>query len=337
MRRVIAAQARSFELTSQQERLMLVPETLCVANFGGRAGGKTRGAIYVAVRHIQEHGPLARVWIIRKTFPGLLDVERELRQILPELFPGCSWNGQKHEWAFANGAVIELGVLDSEASFARWQGRTATLIIVDESQQFSDPSLVDLLHTCLRAPEGVPTRMILCANPGVVECGPYTLAADPPSIISTRWPSTGIANSPSPGRHFRQEPSGQHAGTSTYPRPYNSISDAFTVCSPGPQSGTCSGSMAATSSGRTITSNSISFVTSWVRRKSAPIQGRSASNGMPLVCVSVRSWMRPAKASVCPARISTAVSTQRFRRPPRRRLRTLLCPQSVRPSSARPE
>jgi hypothetical protein len=157
--------ARVLELTPQQERLLLVPESLNVFNAGGRGSGKTRGGIYGALRHAELYGPDARIWILRKSFIGLQDVEAELRSVVPELFPGSSYNAQRHQWRLANGAAIELRCLESERDFPPIQGRACTLLLVDEAQQWLDPVVLDLARSCLRGPKGIPTRSIFCANP----------------------------------------------------------------------------------------------------------------------------------------------------------------------------
>src|SRR5690606_26270481 len=49
-----------------------------------------------------------------------------------------------------------------------FQGRSFTLLMVDEAGQFSDASLLDLLRSNLRGPKDIPIRMIMAANPGGV-------------------------------------------------------------------------------------------------------------------------------------------------------------------------
>lgn len=58
----------------------------------------------------------------------------------PETFcPSGSYNAQEHVWRMPNGAYIELGQLESAADYAKYQGRSCTLVIVDEAGQFATP------------------------------------------------------------------------------------------------------------------------------------------------------------------------------------------------------
>lgn len=63
---------------------------------------------------------------------------------------------------------MELGQLETPADYSKYQGRTFTLLIVDEAGQYPDPALLDILRSNLRGPKDVPIRMIIAANPGGV-------------------------------------------------------------------------------------------------------------------------------------------------------------------------
>ena len=158
-------ESQAFALTTAQQRLALVPENINIFSAGTRGSGKTRGALYDAVRHCSKYGSKARVWVLRKSLVGLRDTEAELRGIVPVLFPGARYNAQRHQWAIPNGATIELRCLESERDFPSLQGRNCTLLIVDEGQQWVDPLPLDLARSCLRGPAEVPVRSIFCANP----------------------------------------------------------------------------------------------------------------------------------------------------------------------------
>ena len=41
-------------------------------------------------------------------------------------------------------------------------------MLIDEAQQWPDPSLLDLLRSNLRGPSSVPVRVVMAANPGGV-------------------------------------------------------------------------------------------------------------------------------------------------------------------------
>lgn len=153
-------------LSSYQEAVLLVPETFDVALLGGRGGGKSYALVALAIRHCATYGNRARVLFTRQSFPGLLDLESTLRDLVPRAFEGASYNGAAHVWRIPSGASIELGCLETSGDLTRFQGRNYSIVIADEAGEWSDFSLVDRLRANLRAPEGVPCRLVLAGNPG---------------------------------------------------------------------------------------------------------------------------------------------------------------------------
>lgn len=158
---------RADSLSLWQERAMGVPEQYDLALTGGRGGGKTRLLAALFLRHGEQHGSAARCLVVRRSFPGLQDLEAELQAYLHEVYDGAArYDGQKHRFRLPNGATIQLDQLEREGDYLKFQGKSFTLIAVDEAGQWASPALVDRLRASLRAPEGVPTRFILLANPG---------------------------------------------------------------------------------------------------------------------------------------------------------------------------
>ncbi len=68
--------------------------------------------------------------------------------------------------ALPNGAYIELGQLESASDYQKYQGRSFSLLLIDEAGQFADASLLDILRSNLRGPKTVPIRVVMAANPG---------------------------------------------------------------------------------------------------------------------------------------------------------------------------
>ncbi|MEZ5688738.1 MAG: phage terminase large subunit [Caenibius sp.] len=158
-----------------QERTLLLPEEVDAFLGGGRGGGKSYALALLALRHVEQYGTAARILYIRRTYKGLADFELITRELFGAVYGGAArYNSGEHVWRFPNGGYLELGQLESHADYAKYQGRTFTLLMVDEAGQYPDSALLDILRSNLRGPKDVPIRMIMAANPGGV--GHYWLA-----------------------------------------------------------------------------------------------------------------------------------------------------------------
>lgn len=158
---------RPDNLAPWQIQAMAVPESFDLALAGGRGGGKTHLLAALFLRHCEQYKNDARCLVIRKSFPGLLDIESELRNYFFQVYgKGASFDGQKHRFTFPNGATVQLDQLERESDFEKYQGKSFSYIAVDEAGQYPSPALIDRLRSSLRAPIGVPIRMIILANPG---------------------------------------------------------------------------------------------------------------------------------------------------------------------------
>lgn len=150
-----------------QQRVLLLPEALDVALLGGRGGAKSYTLALIALRHVEQYGSRARILYIRRTYKGLADFELVTRELFATIYgTGARYNAAEHAWRFPNGSYLELGQLESHGDYAKYQGRSFTLLLVDEAGQFPTPELLDLLRSNLRAPRDIPVRMMLAANPG---------------------------------------------------------------------------------------------------------------------------------------------------------------------------
>ena len=162
-----ATEQRPDKLSQWQRQAMAVPEAFDLFLGGGRGGGKTFTLAAMFLRHCEQHGEHARCLVVRKSFPGLQDLEAEFRQYFGAVYgERLRQDVQKHRFTLPNGATIQLDQLERESDFQKYQGKSYSHIAVDEAGQYASPNLVDRLRSSLRAPAGVPTRFILLANPG---------------------------------------------------------------------------------------------------------------------------------------------------------------------------
>ncbi|MEN1928048.1 phage terminase large subunit [Luteimonas sp. MJ250] len=157
----------TLELNEFQQGALAVPEDFDLFLGGGRGGGKSYALALLALRHVEQYGQRARVLYIRRSYKGLADFEQVCRDVFGMVYgTDARYNASEHLWRFPNGAIMELGQLESQADYAKYQGRSFTLLMVDEAGQFPDPSLLDLLRSNMRGPKDIPIRMVMAANPG---------------------------------------------------------------------------------------------------------------------------------------------------------------------------
>lgn len=159
----------TFAPTPFQERVLTLPdEVTTVFLGGGRGGGKSFATVFMAVQHAQKYGANAAILYVRNSFAGLRDAERNFLQVLKAAWPDVQHNVKDMIFRLPNGATIELGQITTvQQSYApKYQGRSFTLIVVDEAGSWPDGSVEDALRSNLRAPKGVPTRLVISANPG---------------------------------------------------------------------------------------------------------------------------------------------------------------------------
>lgn len=156
------------EPTPFQAKVMAVPEMVDLFLGGGRGGGKSHNISLLILRHLELYREKARVLFVRKSYKGLADFELVLRGIFSQAYGSrASYNAQEHVWRLPYG-YVELAQIDGPKDYDKVQGRSFTLIVVDELTQWADPFVIDMLRSNLRGPQGIPLRTIYAANPGNV-------------------------------------------------------------------------------------------------------------------------------------------------------------------------
>lgn len=186
---------------------MRLPEEVDLFLGGGRGGGKSYALALLALRHVEQYGARARILYLRRTYKGVADFELVARELFGKVYgQAARYNGSEHVWRFPRGAYMELGQLETHADYAKYQGRSFTLLLVDEAGQFDSPALLDILRSNLRGPKDMPVRVVVAANPGgpghhwlakryVFRDGPWRPFLEPKS--KRRWtyaPSTFAGN-----------------------------------------------------------------------------------------------------------------------------------------------
>ncbi len=155
------------KLSNFQKRVCTIPETYDLFLGGGRGGAKSFTMAVLALRHCEQYKEKARVLYIRKTYKGLADFEGITRDIFGKLYRGkANYNQTEHVWRLPNGGYFELGQLESPKDYDKYQGRSFTLLLIDEAGQYSTPELLDRLRSNIRGDKNIPLRIVVGANPG---------------------------------------------------------------------------------------------------------------------------------------------------------------------------
>lgn len=158
---------QTIELNEFQQKALILPEELDVFLGGGRGGGKSYALALLALRHAEQYGPQARILYIRRSYSGLRDFELVTREMFGKVYgTAARFNQSEHIWRLPSGAYIELAQLESHADYPKFQGRSFTLLLVDEAGQYPAPDLLDMLRSNLRGSKNMPIRVVLSANPG---------------------------------------------------------------------------------------------------------------------------------------------------------------------------
>ncbi len=152
--------------TPYQARVLSVPETVDLFLGGGRGGGKSHCKALLILRHVEQYREKARVLYVRRTYKGLADFELVLRSLFSAAYgSAASYNSTEHVFRLPYG-YVELAQVDTPGAYDKVQGRSFTLIMVDELTQWADPLAVDMLRSNLRGPKDVPLRTVCAGNPG---------------------------------------------------------------------------------------------------------------------------------------------------------------------------
>lgn len=157
----------TIELNGFQQKVLALPEEYDVFLGGGRGGGKSYTLALLAMRHVEMYGDRARILYLRRTYKGMADFELITRELFGMVYgTGARYNAGEHVWRFPNNGYMELGQLESHADYTKYQGRSFTLLMVDEAGQYPLPDLLDIMRSNLRGPADMPVRVVVAANPG---------------------------------------------------------------------------------------------------------------------------------------------------------------------------
>lgn len=133
--------------------------------FGGaRGGGKTDGVLgKYAIKGGRYKSDFNAIFF-RKEMPSQDDlIERAKEIYLPT---GAQWYEQKKMFRLREGGRVRFRALENTKDAEKYQGQNITDAAVEEAGNYDSSAPLDRLFGCLRSKAGVPTQLILTANPG---------------------------------------------------------------------------------------------------------------------------------------------------------------------------
>jgi hypothetical protein len=123
----------------------------------------------LGLRHVEQYSVRARVLYLRRSHKGCADFISLCFDLFGPIYgTALRFNAQDGLFRFPNGGTLEVNQLESASDYQKFQGRSFTLLLIDEAEQFPTPELLDLLRSNLRGPRGVPVRCAIAGNPGDV-------------------------------------------------------------------------------------------------------------------------------------------------------------------------
>lgn len=134
--------------------------------FGGaRGGGKSNGILgkYGIKCNLYRH---TNAIFFRKELPQADDLIEEAKEIYCPI--GAKWRDQKKTFEFPTGSRIRFRPLESEKDAEKYQGQNLTDCAVEEAGNYPDEKPIIKLFGALRSKHGIPTQLLLTANPGGV-------------------------------------------------------------------------------------------------------------------------------------------------------------------------
>src|SRR6266853_329217 len=142
---------QQLKISPFQEKVLRVPEAFDVFLGGGRGGGKSYALALLALRHVEQYGAKARVLYLRRSHKGCADFVSLCFDLFGPIYgTALRFNGQEGLFRFPNGGTLEVNQLESASDFLKYQGRSTTLLLIDEAGQFHTPELLDRLRSNLR-------------------------------------------------------------------------------------------------------------------------------------------------------------------------------------------
>lgn len=138
----------------------------CVLYGGAKGGGKSHGLRLIMLKRRVQY-PRSIGYIFRKSYPEL-----EANHITPlfKQFPDLRqfYNEGKKVLTLPNGSELRFGYVEQKRQLGRYQGREVHDLAIEEAGEWPEEYIATLWGSNRSSIAGVPSRLLLTANPGGV-------------------------------------------------------------------------------------------------------------------------------------------------------------------------
>ncbi len=135
--------------------------------YGGAAGGgKSAGIVFDWIAQHAKYKGNAKGLILRRTNSELEDMIRSMQNMFYSIPNAPKWKESKKIFEYSDGAVLEMGYLESYEDVGRYVGREFNWMAWDELTLWPDEEAYAFLMTRMRSSKGVPLRVVSTSNPG---------------------------------------------------------------------------------------------------------------------------------------------------------------------------
>jgi hypothetical protein len=112
----------------------------------------------------KRYGKYFNAVFFRKEMPQQDDLIERAKEIYLPL--GARYQDQKKQFQMPQGGRLRFRPLESRADAEKYQGQSLSDAAIEEAGNYPSPDPIDRLNGVLRSAKGVPTQLIMTANPG---------------------------------------------------------------------------------------------------------------------------------------------------------------------------
>lgn len=154
----------AIQMSEFQQRVLEIPQEYSIFLGGGRGGGKSFCCALLCLKHATEFGNRAHMMYLRRSHRGTQDFAAITMEVFGKVYgTAARFNSSEGFWKLPNGATLEINRCGTAADLLKFQGRSKSLIIVDEAGHYPDPMLIDRMRSNLRSISTIPVRLVPCS------------------------------------------------------------------------------------------------------------------------------------------------------------------------------